>query len=353
MALLKDDLAKGLRERMYNISQRVVHLDRHFLNDGLIKITSANFNGMERRAKLEKTYGMLSFAWLLANYYYRLTRKLLGVVIQRAKLLRENVFILDSDGALMSTQEYMQKVIEDVGEDDDFNSGRVKSVSPNVLGDLNVTMKDLSRTIPGTIHHKVIGEGGNGKDITVGVYNYCKGGVGSGCVFRWWGFQWLYVLVVAQVSTVMRCHDGDGRGLVVVVGYCLWWTVIVIVMGFVAAKGEVVAEAEGEQNPGEGSLARSMVRMSETESVGLELDIRQENQERIRMPIDELRKYTSSMLKYHDVQHNRLFVEKKREASVTSRTIFVNSLRLILKRSRNNALSYCGCSKKYAITKRS
>nr|GEV68337.1 hypothetical protein [Tanacetum cinerariifolium] len=43
-------------------------------------------------------------------------------VVQHAKLLRENVFILDSDGALMSTQEYMQKVVEDVGEDDDFNS---------------------------------------------------------------------------------------------------------------------------------------------------------------------------------------------------------------------------------------
>ncbi|GJU70828.1 GPCR kinase [Tanacetum coccineum] len=44
----------------------------------------------------------------------------------------------------------------------------VKSCSPNVLGDLNVTMKDLSGTIPETVHHKVIGEGGNGKDITVG-----------------------------------------------------------------------------------------------------------------------------------------------------------------------------------------
>ncbi|GJV91157.1 hypothetical protein Tco_0850748 [Tanacetum coccineum] len=44
-------------------------------------------------------------------------------LVQRAKLLKENVFILDSDGALMSTQEYMQKVVEDVGEDADFNSG--------------------------------------------------------------------------------------------------------------------------------------------------------------------------------------------------------------------------------------
>ncbi|GJW83126.1 GPCR kinase [Tanacetum coccineum] len=44
----------------------------------------------------------------------------------------------------------------------------VKSCSPTVLGDLTVTMKDLSGTIPGTVHHKVIGEGGYGKDITMG-----------------------------------------------------------------------------------------------------------------------------------------------------------------------------------------
>ncbi|GJS84201.1 zf-CCHC domain-containing protein [Tanacetum coccineum] len=121
--------------------------------------------------------------------------------IQQAKLLKEKVFILDSDGALMSSQEYMQKVVEDVGEDDDFKSGSwvsvtnyvnangdtvtgclgdiknflknekldqvvaiVKSCSPNVLGDLTVTMKDIS----GTIHHKVIGDGGYENDITVG-----------------------------------------------------------------------------------------------------------------------------------------------------------------------------------------
>ncbi|GKF10164.1 hypothetical protein Tco_0048090 [Tanacetum coccineum] len=35
-------------------------------------------------------------------------------LVQRAKLLKENVFILDPDGALMSTQDYMQKVVEDV-----------------------------------------------------------------------------------------------------------------------------------------------------------------------------------------------------------------------------------------------
>ncbi|GKA51604.1 auxilin-like protein [Tanacetum coccineum] len=36
-------------------------------------------------------------------------------LVQRAKQLKENVFILDPDGALMSTQEYMQKVVVDVG----------------------------------------------------------------------------------------------------------------------------------------------------------------------------------------------------------------------------------------------
>ncbi|GJV32041.1 hypothetical protein Tco_1392441 [Tanacetum coccineum] len=43
----------------------------------------------------------------------------------RAKLLKENVFILDPDGALMSTQEYMQKVVDDA----DFNSGAWVSVT--------------------------------------------------------------------------------------------------------------------------------------------------------------------------------------------------------------------------------
>ncbi|GJX09019.1 hypothetical protein Tco_0198878 [Tanacetum coccineum] len=101
----------------------------------------------------------------------------------------------------MSTQEYMKKVVEDVGEDEDFKSGSwvsatdyvnanddtvseclgdiknflkngkldkvvaiVKSCSSNVIGDLTVTLKDLSSTI----HHKVIDEGGYGKDITEG-----------------------------------------------------------------------------------------------------------------------------------------------------------------------------------------
>nr|GEY67070.1 hypothetical protein [Tanacetum cinerariifolium] len=43
-------------------------------------------------------------------------------LIQQAKLLKEKFFILDPDGALMSTQQYMDKVVEDVGDDDDFKS---------------------------------------------------------------------------------------------------------------------------------------------------------------------------------------------------------------------------------------
>ncbi|GKC99622.1 GPCR kinase [Tanacetum coccineum] len=105
----------------------------------------------------------------------------------------------------MSTQEYIKKDVEDVGEDENFKSGSwvsttdyvnanggtmswclgdiknflknekldqvvaiVKSCSSNVIGDLTVTMKDLSGTIPETIHHKVIGEGDYRMDITVG-----------------------------------------------------------------------------------------------------------------------------------------------------------------------------------------
>nr|GEX55405.1 hypothetical protein [Tanacetum cinerariifolium] len=96
-------------------------------------------------------------------------------------------------------------VVEDVGDDEDFKSGSwvsatdyvhatggivtgclgdiknflknkklkqvvaiVKSCYPNAIGDLTVTMKDLSGTIPETIHHKVIGDHGYEKDINVG-----------------------------------------------------------------------------------------------------------------------------------------------------------------------------------------
>ncbi|GKB56814.1 hypothetical protein Tco_0913000 [Tanacetum coccineum] len=126
-------------------------------------------------------------------------------IVQQANLLKERDILLGWDGAVMSTQEYIQNVVEDVNEDDDFNSGAwvnatnyvnafggnvtgclrdidnllkkgkleqvvaiVKSCSPNMLNDLNVTLKDLSGTIPRTIHYKVFDVGSYGKYITVG-----------------------------------------------------------------------------------------------------------------------------------------------------------------------------------------
>ncbi|PWA67608.1 hypothetical protein CTI12_AA313950 [Artemisia annua] len=114
----------------------------------------------------------------------------------------------EKEECVISTQEYIRKVVEDVGEDEDFtrgpwlsvvefvnanggegvvfgclgdiksfiNNGKVdqvvaiiKSCTPNALGDLTVTFKDLSGSIPGAIHHKIINdEGGYGKDIHVG-----------------------------------------------------------------------------------------------------------------------------------------------------------------------------------------
>ncbi|GJU68429.1 transposase, MuDR, MULE transposase domain protein [Tanacetum coccineum] len=95
-------------------------------------------------------------------------------IVQAAKPLKQMDILLCLDDAVMSTQDYMKKV-----KDADFKSGSWVSATdyvnanggtscfPNVTSDLTVTMKDLSSTIPGTIHHKVFGEGGYEKDITV------------------------------------------------------------------------------------------------------------------------------------------------------------------------------------------
>ncbi|GKD14890.1 putative reverse transcriptase domain-containing protein, partial [Tanacetum coccineum] len=44
----------------------------------------------------------------------------------------------------------------------------IKSCTPNALGDLTVTLKDLSSTISGTIHYKVLTEERFDKAITIG-----------------------------------------------------------------------------------------------------------------------------------------------------------------------------------------
>nr|GFA15363.1 hypothetical protein [Tanacetum cinerariifolium] len=75
-------------------------------------------------------------------------------LVQQARLLKEKVFILDPDGALMSTQQYMDKVVEDVGDDDDFKSAAWVSATNYV------------NTFGGTVTG-CLGEGGYGKDVTV------------------------------------------------------------------------------------------------------------------------------------------------------------------------------------------
>ncbi|GJV72635.1 hypothetical protein Tco_1492630 [Tanacetum coccineum] len=94
-------------------------------------------------------------------------------IVQQVKLLKKS-------GAWVSATNYVMvfggTITGCLGDIDNFlKKGKldhivaiVKSCFPNMLGDLNVTLKDISNTIPGTIHHKVIGEGGYGKDITVG-----------------------------------------------------------------------------------------------------------------------------------------------------------------------------------------
>nr|GEW32036.1 hypothetical protein [Tanacetum cinerariifolium] len=125
-------------------------------------------------------------------------------IVQSAMQLKQIDTLIGRDEDRMLTQQYMKELVEDVGEDEDFksapwvsatdyananggivngclgdidkylNNGKlylvvatVKSCSPNVIGDLTVTMKDLSCKIPGTIHYKVFDEGTYRKYITV------------------------------------------------------------------------------------------------------------------------------------------------------------------------------------------
>ncbi|GJX40864.1 ribonuclease H-like domain-containing protein [Tanacetum coccineum] len=126
-------------------------------------------------------------------------------IVQVEEIRKQSDIHEGGDDSVLSTQEFMKQVVEDVGEDEDFNSGPwvgateyvkanvgivsgcigyiktflknekleqvvaiIKSCSPNALGDLKVTVKDLSGTLPGSIHYKVINEGGYRKEVTVG-----------------------------------------------------------------------------------------------------------------------------------------------------------------------------------------
>ncbi|GKA89156.1 hypothetical protein Tco_0810968 [Tanacetum coccineum] len=141
------------------------------------------------------------------NYVVKPIRIIPGPVgIVQTTMLRKLVDTREGgEESVMSTQEYIRKVIEDVGKDDDFTrepwlsaidfvnvdggivtgcfgdvkkflkNGKLekivivfKSCTPNALGDLTVTLKDLSGTIYGTIHYKVLTEERFAKAFTVG-----------------------------------------------------------------------------------------------------------------------------------------------------------------------------------------
>jgi hypothetical protein len=116
-------------------------------------------------------------------------------ILQRA-ILRKNADIREGgpEYCVVPTQDYIAKVNEDVTEDEHFTSGPwlsaidkvfnsqgvivtgcfgdikkhcvkgkielvvavIKSCTPNMLGDLNCTLKDPTGTMAGTIHHKVL-----------------------------------------------------------------------------------------------------------------------------------------------------------------------------------------------------
>nr|GEX46905.1 RNA recognition motif domain, nucleotide-binding alpha-beta plait domain protein [Tanacetum cinerariifolium] len=141
----KDDLRKAYK-KCNNIPQKSSALIDDFLKEGSDKDYDLNLSMYENTAKIEKQMNA-KLAWLVENT----TTAHKSIYV--AKMLKEKVFILDSDEALMSTQEYIKKVIEDVGGDDILRVEKldevvaiIKYCSPNNIDDLNVTIKDLSVT---------------------------------------------------------------------------------------------------------------------------------------------------------------------------------------------------------------
>ncbi|GKC42054.1 hypothetical protein Tco_1059776 [Tanacetum coccineum] len=129
----------------------------------------------------------------------------LAGIVQTVKLRKLVDTREGGEESVMSTKKYIRKFIEDLGEDDDFTraswlsvldyvnvdggimtdcfgdvkkflkNGKLekvvtffKSCTPNILGDLTVTLKDFFGTISSTIHYKVLTEERFAKAITVG-----------------------------------------------------------------------------------------------------------------------------------------------------------------------------------------
>ncbi|GJR88613.1 hypothetical protein Tco_0212624 [Tanacetum coccineum] len=83
-------------------------------------------------------------------------------IVQAAKLHKITYIQEGREECVMSTHEYIRKVVEDVGEDEDFTRGSWVSV-------VDFVNANGGCTILGTIHHKVLIERGYGKDSTIGV----------------------------------------------------------------------------------------------------------------------------------------------------------------------------------------
>nr|GEW23117.1 hypothetical protein [Tanacetum cinerariifolium]GEX18542.1 hypothetical protein [Tanacetum cinerariifolium] len=125
-------------------------------------------------------------------------------ILQLAQLRKTSEIKEGGHNGEMSTQEYVRKITEEASEDDHFTRGPwlsavqylaaeggiatgcfvdiktfirngklekvvvvIKSCTPNMLGDLTVTLKDLSGMMSGTIHYKVLNEEVYGNAISV------------------------------------------------------------------------------------------------------------------------------------------------------------------------------------------
>ncbi|GJS92898.1 hypothetical protein Tco_0799866 [Tanacetum coccineum] len=95
------------------------------------------------------------------------------MLIAELEVLGERRDVDCGEGCVMSTQEYIKKVVEDVGEDEDFKSRSWVRATNQVLyfecdwRSCSDSKKDLVRPIPEQHTHKVIDDGGYGKDIVV------------------------------------------------------------------------------------------------------------------------------------------------------------------------------------------
>nr|GFA21035.1 hypothetical protein [Tanacetum cinerariifolium] len=83
-------------------------------------------------------------------------------IVQAAKLLKQTDIQDGGEECVIDIKNFLKNVKLDQVV------AIVKSCTSNVLGDLTVTLKDLSSTIVGSIHHKVIDEGVFYKDTVLG-----------------------------------------------------------------------------------------------------------------------------------------------------------------------------------------